>query len=140
MPIDNFGPQRAFDDWTQKIHEIMDEMLKRSFVQFRSAGPWQPHTNVYESEAAFHVCVDVAGMDEDAIHVECRDGRCLSISGVRGQPRPPEAPDGISVHVLEIDEGRFGREIELSAPVDVNGVEANYNKGFLWITLPKTSG
>lgn len=38
---------------------------------------------------------------------------------------------------MEIDEGPFAREIELAQPVDVNAVEVNYDRGYLWILLPK---
>jgi len=70
--------------------------------------------------------------------VQCASPQRLSISGHRLQPRPPDAAGVLSMHVLEIDEGPFRRELELPEPVDIDAVEASYLKGFLWITLPKT--
>lgn len=127
------------DEWANKIHEFMDEMHKRTFVQFRHERAWQPATNVYETEGAYVMCVDLAGMEENDISVECVDASRVRIAGRRDKPRPEDVDDQLSVHVMEIDEGPFRREIDLPVPVDVNAVQAKYRKGFLWIFLPKTT-
>ena len=37
---------------------------------------------------------------------------------------------------MEIESGRFGREIELPGKVDRNNVTAKQENGLLWIVLP----
>lgn len=129
---DHFGP------WSRKLGDIMDEMLKRSYVGFRNTSAcWQPATDVFETRVDYHICVELAGLDESEIEVHCRDERVVVISGVRGQPRPAGVTGPLSVHALEIDEGQFHRQIELPEPVVVDQIEATHSKGYLWIRLPK---
>lgn len=134
MPFSEFGQGERFDEWSQKIHDIMDEMQRRDFVQFRHGDAWQPSTNVYETRAAYFICVELAGVDDQKVDVTCVDRTRITISGVREQPRPLGVDGPLSVHAMEIDEGAFCREIELPEPIDVDQMEAAYAKGYLWIT------
>lgn len=139
MSVDKFGPKNAGDEWSRKIDEIMKKMSERSFVDFRDAGLWQPATNLYESDAGYHVCVELAGTELGSIEVACVGERHVVISGARRHPLPEASGGGLSVHVMEIDHGPFRREIEVPEPFEVDAVDANYDKGYLWITLPKIS-
>lgn len=137
MAIDKFGDSDPVGDWSRNINDIMDEMLKRNFVDFRDVGPWKPTTNVYETDAAYHVCLELAGVQEDQIDVECEAPATVKISGARAQPRPDGETGPLSMHVLEIDEGAFARELKLPGAIDIDRVDATYDRGYLWITLPK---
>ncbi len=139
MGTDPFGSDEGMERWTRNVSQIMDEMLKRSFVHFRHAGDFKPPTNVYESPSEYLICVELAGMEFGDIQVECVGLDRVVISGQRVQPRPAEGLE-LSVHVLEIDEGRFRREIELPEPVCVDDVRAKYDAGYLWIALPRARG
>ncbi len=134
------GEKHGLEEWSRSIQLMIDEMHKRTFVQFRNVAAWQPATNVYESDAAYHVCVDLAGLNDDQVHVDCVERR-LVIEGARDKPlpEPPDQANSLSVHVMEIDEGPFRREITLPQSVDVDHVQATYRKGYLWILLPKTN-
>ena len=134
MSFNEFGQGERFDEWSQKIHDIMDEMQRRDFVQFRRGDAWQPATNVYETRAAYFICVELAGVDEQRIDVTCEDRTRIIISGTREQPRPLGVDGPLSVHAMEIDEGAFCREIDLPEEIDVDRMEASYSKGYLWIT------
>lgn len=134
-----FGQRDEFEGWVDRIQQLMDEMLKRSFVDFRDAGVWRPQLNVYETPDAFFVCVDLAGVDDKDFRVECADARRLLVVGVRRRPRRHEMAGALRIHVMEIDEGPFRREIELPEPVIVDRVDAVLAKGQLWVSLPKKS-
>ncbi|MEM6313131.1 MAG: Hsp20/alpha crystallin family protein [Planctomycetota bacterium] len=117
---------------------------------------WTPDVNLYETESAYLVCVDLAGVDKDSIDLTVVHQR-LTLRGVRDVPRypaeempgadaehdvsPPDRgrPDGqrMRVHLMEIDYGSFCREVELPADVDRDRINANYRNGMLWIGLPK---
>lgn len=139
MSFSEFGQGERFDEWSRKIHDIMDEMQRRDFVQFRHGDAWQPSTNVYETRAAYFICVELAGVDEHKIDVACVDQTRIIVVGSRAQPRPLGIDGPLSVHALEIDEGAFRREIELPEPIDVDKMEASYVKGYLWITAFRTT-
>lgn len=130
------GEADNVDNWASRMTQIMDEMLNRSYVQYRDSRTWQPPTNVYETPGAYHVCMELAGMSKEDIEVVCPDEKRVAVSGHRPMPRPGESGE-LCLHVIEVDEGAFAREIELPEPVDVDRVSADYAEGFLWITLPK---
>jgi len=138
MTFSKFGHGDDLDEWSRKIHDLMDEMLNRNYVDFRAAGTWQPATDVYETRDAYHICVELAGMQPDAVEVACPDPRRVVISGSRGNPRPAGVSGPLSVHNMEIDHGPFQREVDLPEPVQMDAVTATYDKGHLWIKLPKT--
>jgi HSP20 family protein len=137
MTFSKFGHGGDLEEWSNKIHDLLNEMHKRSFVRFRDEGTWQPPTDVYETRDAYYVCVELAGMEPEAVDVQSNDAGQVQISGCRGNPRPAEVPAPLSVHVMEIEHGPFRREIDLPERVNVEAVEATYDKGYLWIKLPK---
>jgi HSP20 family molecular chaperone IbpA len=93
---------------------------------------WRPPTDVYETEDQIIVQVEIAGMRQDDFYIAFRERRLL-IGGVRPQTRSePRA-----YHQMQIDFGEFRTEVELPAPVEADAVTAEYEAGFLRITLPK---
>jgi HSP20 family protein len=139
MSFGKFGQGEGFDEWTQKIRDIMDEMQRRDFVHFRDSGTWQPATNVYETRDAYHICVELSGVRAQQVDVACVERARITISGSRVQPRPEGVEGPLSIHAMEIDEGPFAREIDLPEPIDVDRVDAKYSEGYLWITAPRTT-
>jgi HSP20 family protein len=115
----------------------MDEMLNRDFFQFRGVGAWTPAINLYEDDHAYHLCVELAGVHDRQIELRCANERRVVVAGVRSQPRPCHTDDPLRMLAMEIDEGRFRREVELPEPIDADGIEADNSEGFLWVTLPR---
>ncbi len=137
MSFSKFGRGDDMRDWVRHVREIMDEMNRRSFVQFRDEDTWQPATDVYETHDAYYICVDLAGLGPDQVEVACEDQRCVRISGFRPNPRPTNVEGPLSLHAMEIDHGPFRREVQLPEPINIEAVEASYDKGYLWVILPK---
>ncbi len=92
---------------------------------------WRPPADVYETEQAIVVRVEIAGMRESDFSIEL-NGRYLSIRGARPDPAERRA-----YHQMEIRFGEFLLEMELPVYVEVDQVQAVYNNGFLRVTLPK---
>jgi HSP20 family protein len=137
MTFSKFGRSDEFSEWSRRIHDLMDEMSRRSFVHYRPEATWEPATDVYETREAYYVCFELAGMDPDGVEVECLDPQRVRIGGYRSNPRPAEVTGPLSVHVMEINHGPFRREVHLPEPVRVDEVDATYDKGCLWVRLPK---
>jgi len=93
---------------------------------------WRPPTDVYETEDAFVVRVEVAGIREDDFSIHL-DGRLLTVRGVR-----TDTTERRAYHQMEIPFGEFMLEVELTAPVSTDEVEAVYRDGFLRIHLLKS--
>jgi HSP20 family protein len=92
---------------------------------------WRPPTDMYETEEAIVVRVEIAGMREQDFGVALED-RTLTIRGVRSDPTERRA-----FYQMEIPFGEFSTEVELPVPIVTEAVEAIYRDGFLQITLPK---
>lgn len=92
---------------------------------------WSPPTDVYETEEAYVVRLEVAGMREDDFQITL-DGNYLIIQGHRS-----DTPERRAYHQMEIRFGRFASVVELPPGVDVEHITAEYENGFLFITLPK---
>lgn len=126
-----------FDDFANEVWSMMDEMAHQQI--FRSSTPthWQPRVNFYETTSRYLLCVELAGMSCSQIGVRVAE-RTLSISGVRLKPGLPDEEGAVSVHAMEIDSGRFQRELSLPEDVDTERISAQYRQGYLWITIPRS--
>lgn len=93
---------------------------------------WHPPTDVYETEDAIIVCVEIAGMDENDLHITLT-GDMLSIYGRRAN----SLAGYTSVHRLEMHYGDFETTIHLPTRILSDEVEAVYKNGLLYVTLPK---
>ncbi len=128
---------KSLGELATKMGDMMEQMLNRSFVTFRGSGEWAPQTNVYENADSYQICMELAGMREQDFEVRCLDELRVVVSGRRGLPRLKTTDRQCCIHVIEIDDGHFRREIDLPTPIEVDRVSAAYDAGFLWITLPK---
>lgn len=112
------------------------------FYGFNSTQAFSPAVNLYETDRAYVVCVDLAGVEKEKIDVEL-DGLLLTVKGVRAVPTDfdpePLGSHGkrCKVHVMEIDHGPFSRSIELPANANREAITAKYREGLLWIEAPK---
>ncbi|MEW6357744.1 MAG: Hsp20/alpha crystallin family protein [Planctomycetota bacterium] len=98
---------------------------------------WKPPTDVFETERAVIVRMDIAGVSANEILLGF-DGKTntLSIAG-RRVDRHPERKTGY--HQMEIIYGPFNRRIFVPKPIDLDKVSAKYENGFLEISFPKAA-
>ena len=94
---------------------------------------WHPPTDVYETEEKIIVRVEIAGMQDNDIAVNF-DHHILSVGGIR-----QEISEKRAFQQMEIYFGEFSSEIEIFTPIDVEKITAEYQDGFLRITLPKSA-
>jgi HSP20 family protein len=95
---------------------------------------WHPPTDVYETDDNYTVCVEIAGMSRDELHVAI-EGDELTVRGHRGN-----AIAGYNaVHRLEMHYGEFETTVLVPGPVQEDAIEADYRNGILHVTLPKLS-
>jgi HSP20 family protein len=94
---------------------------------------WQPSIDVFETEGALVVRVEIAGLRTEDMNVRI-DGDMLRIQGER---RVPEEAGLQRLHRMEIAFGRFERSLQIQVPFDRSGVSAHLEDGFLRVVLPK---
>jgi HSP20 family protein len=109
--------------------------VQRELVQPASwhshARTWTPPTDLYETEQAFVIRVEVAGMRATDFEVAF-ENRVLLIMGSRSDVLERRA-----YHQMEIRFGRFATSVGVPSPVDIEGASAEYEDGFLTVLLPK---
>lgn len=120
----------------RQMNQVVENALGRQFFGFSPTEAWRPSVNLYETQEAFLICVDLAGMDKNQIDVQVDKGT-LTVRGRRQSPMPPEGARPVAVHLMEIDHGTFCRSVEVPANVHEDQISATYHQGMLWVTLPK---
>ncbi len=115
-----------------KRHDPLAEWIGE-FADRLRGDHWQPEVDVYETEKAFVVRVELAGVQSHDLQVTF-DGDELRIRGVR---RPPESAEPVRLHRMEIASGPFERRLRVPIPFVREGATANLAEGFLTVTLPR---
>lgn len=114
------------------IMEARREILHAVSWQVRS-NVWSPPTDEYETETAYVVRVEIAGMREEDFEVLLENDTLL-ISGSRS-----DFPDRRAYQQMEIRFGKFATSVNIPGPVDVEQAHAEYKDGFLTVVLPKAT-
>lgn len=110
--------------------ESRREILHAVSWQLRS-NVWNPPTDQYETEEAYVVRMEIAGMNENDFEVSLENNTLL-ISGSR-----VDLPERRAYQQMEIQFGKFASAISLPGPVNIDLTHAEYKNGFLVIVLPK---
>jgi HSP20 family protein len=94
----------------------------------------RPDMDLTEQADAYHVQMDLPGMDKSGISVEVKDN-ILTVTAE--SKRETTKKDGDKLLMRERSSGFMSRAIALAKQVDAANVTAEYNNGVLSITLPK---
>jgi HSP20 family protein len=126
-----------------QMHRDMNRLFGRPFAAF-SVMPRlaeeldgqfaKPDMDLREQADAYHVQMDLPGMDKSGIAIEVKDN-ILTVKAERKQETVKK--DGDRVLMQERSAGFMSRAVMLSKPVNAEKVAAEYKDGVLKITLPK---
>lgn len=92
-------------------------------------GEWTPAADIYETEGAYLIALDVPGIRREALELDVDDNR-LIVKGTR-------VTEEMKQHRAERPRGRFVRTFTVPGTVDTSAIAADYKDGVLQITLPK---
>jgi len=93
-----------------------------------------PQTDVYETEDALMVVMEVPGVDRKDLEIELKEG-VLRVEGRIDFSKY----GGMEPVYTEYNVGHFGRSFALSERVDQERIAAQLEDGVLTLTLPKTA-
>jgi HSP20 family molecular chaperone IbpA len=100
---------------------------------------WRPPTDVLEGPAGLLVRIEIAGMHEDDLEVTLFDDM-LVVAGEREANDLDRTcwPAGqCRYHASGVRFGPFRSEVYLPIAVDADRVTARYDRGILYVTLPR---
>jgi len=148
-----WGGLRRMRHGSGSVNRLREEMetvqsnLNRIFSQFLSGEsfpdsllePWgnesgMPSVNESEDSKAYHISIELPGMDEKDIELTLSDG----ILTVRGEKKEDEEEKGKDFYRRERSYGSFYRTFAVPLEIDEANVSASFKKGVLHIDLPKS--
>jgi HSP20 family protein len=115
---------RLFEDATQR-HAQTDAGSGDEFER----ADWAPASDIYESDSAYLIAMDLPGIDRDELEIDVDDNR-LIVKGNR-------VIDESKQHRTERPRGKFLRSFGVPGSVDQGKIGAEYKDGVLQIRLPK---
>jgi HSP20 family protein len=137
---DIFGRQGGSGEMFSSLQREIDQVFRDfgrgvpAMREFRQ-GMTALNVNVAETDKAIEVTAEVPGVDPKDIEVELRNGM-LSIRGEKKVEKDEKEKD---FHVVERSYGMFERSFTVPDEVDVNKVEASFDKGVLKVVMPKSA-
>jgi HSP20 family protein len=129
----SYGVGPSILEQMQQVHQLMHQLMMRTSPA--AGGAWQPPADVFQTEDAVVVQVELAGVKEEDIDITLFADH-LAISGVRHSRVPP----GTAAYQLAaILYGDFRVEVPVATPVERDQVNASYEDGLLTVILPKAT-
>ena len=114
-----------------EIDRLFADFFERPSGDF---GRFTPPADLYETDEAYNVEMELPGFSRDDINVTIEQGM-LTISGRRAR----ESAEDENYHLRERSVGRFSRSFSLPASIEADDVEARFDEGLLKVTLPKAA-
>lgn len=122
----------------KKIEEEMDVLFNHlykikhsSFIQ--GSGVWHPPIDCFETDTEVVIVMEIAGMNQQDFSIAL-NGNILTIHGDRNEKIDPSR---LAFHHMEINYGRFERNLHLPEGLDKNSIKAVYKDGLLEIRVKK---
>jgi HSP20 family protein len=122
-----------------EIGEFGDEVrrifieLGRAYSSESLAGECAPPIDVYETDEAVEVTMDLPGVEPSAVRVVVKGNAVL----LAGEKAPRRGRGDSTFHLVERGFGRFARTLRLSSACDAGRASATLDRGELRLTLPK---
>lgn len=94
-----------------------------------------PAVDVTEDDKAYKIEAELPGLDEKDIEVTVNGDTLV----LKGEKRQEKEEKGKNTYVCERSYGSFQRAFSLPDGIDRNKIAADFSKGVLSVTLPKTA-
>ncbi|HEV3062264.1 MAG TPA: Hsp20/alpha crystallin family protein [Vicinamibacterales bacterium] len=121
-------------DFSDEVRRVFLE-LGRVFGADSLAGECSPTIDVYETDDAIEIAVDLPGVEPSAVRVIGK-GDSILVAG----EKPPRRVRGESTfHLVERGYGRFARAVRIAGACDMSRATATLAGGELRISLPKVA-
>jgi HSP20 family protein len=135
MTLVRWSPYGNFMATPEEIHHLFHEAFEnnRSHGSTGVAATWEPLVDIYETDDALVLEVELPGVSTDAISVELHEHTLQ----LRGERTHEAGVKGREYHQKEGHYGAFQRAFRLPNIVDEAKVQATHKYGVLALRLPK---
>ena len=97
-------------------------------------GELMPEVDQSEDDKAYHVRIELPGLDKKDVDVSLSDSRLT----IRGEKKQDEEEKGKDYYRRECSFGTFVRTLPIPGEVNESKIKASFDKGILSIDLPKS--
>ena len=119
-------------DFADEVRRVFLE-LGRVFGAESLAGECSPAIDVFETDEALEIAVDLPGVDPAAIRIVAKGDSVL----IAGEKAARRTRGESSFHLVERGYGRFARVVRLARACDTSKARATLADGELRVWLPK---
>ena len=121
---------------SREVDRLFDELIYRPWGSplHPKSEEWNPELDLYETDDAFVLEVDLPGVKEKEASVGIEDGDLV----LRGRRVCERVTEQSSFHRHERREGQFVRRLRLPTPVAQDKIRVVFSDGVLRVTLPKS--
>lgn len=135
MALLRWDPFRDLLSLQDRMNRIFEESLPRNkvFEGSLTTGVWSPAVDIYETEKAIILKVELPGLSKDDISIEIKDDNLT----LRGERKFEKDIREENYHRIERSYGTFSRSFSLPKTINKNKVDATFKDGILEITIPK---
>ncbi|MBU5635159.1 Hsp20/alpha crystallin family protein [Geomonas sp. Red69] len=134
MAIVRYNPLSELRSMQDKMNRLLDLAWTREIGEEIREGVWHPPADVYESNAAVTIKVELPDLELDDIDIRAED-HTLTIKGER---KHSEEIRKENFHRIERFFGPFQRSFAVPPDFDTTGFSASCDCGVLTIVIPKT--
>ncbi len=136
-PTQEGKAEHPVDLFRDEMNRLFDSFFRGFDVEpFGGRGAtFSPKVDVVETEKQFAVTAELPGIDEKNIDVSIgRD----SVT-IKGEKKIEKEDKGKDYYRMERSYGSFSRTIPLPVEIETEKVDAEFKKGVLTVTLPKSA-
>lgn len=119
----------------ERMNRAFEESIRDKELATQS-GQWVPLVDIFEDDESIVLRAELPGVKKEDIILDVSNG-VLTLSGKK-QFRHEEQCE--NYHMMERQYGTFRRSFSLPDIVDVDKIDAKYERGVLEVVLPKTEG
>jgi len=121
----------------QEMNRIFDNFNRGFWLEpFESRFEgFSPRIDVTESDKELKITAELPGMDEKDIDVSLNKDTLT----IKGEKKEEKEDKGKDYYRSERSFGSFSRTIPLPSEIDTDKVKAEFKKGVLTVTMPKTA-
>ncbi len=130
MPAHRDVDENPMVSLQRDLNRVFEDFWTRYENPFGSLGAGGPRTDISETDEAMLVSVDLPGLDEKDIEVNVTDDMLT----IRGEREEMTDKDGFTSQSRR----SFHRMIPVPPGVDAEKAEAEFRRGVLTVSLPKT--
>ena len=117
------------------IDQMMEDFWERPAVAARTA--FTPRVDVYEDDKQLRVVAELPGLKESDVEIMYEPG-WITLRGEKKEEERRELGRGRG-RMEECRYGSFERSIALQGDIEESQIQANFDRGLLTVTLPKSA-